>query len=267
MAFNNIIDLRRLGIFLNKLAEVFAPISHTHGAGEITSGTLASDRLPTVPVSKGGTNATSVTDARNNLYSGALILYGTTKQSVTCSIMTNSGVLFIQRGTTKAAVMLDSWTTQASIFGVLPPDVRLVRSSASGSSSSWTIQNCGASAVTINSIGIKFGAVADNESEITENVPRVQIDVPMTAVQCDEIASGASRNFDFAGNVALIYGKRGSNYYVALIDYWADSPTVIASGGNVPTVATSANSRRVTISNNHSYAVPFVVLSVNDNMT
>ena len=37
-----------------------APASHTHGASSITSGTFSSSRLPTVPVSKGGTGKTSL---------------------------------------------------------------------------------------------------------------------------------------------------------------------------------------------------------------
>lgn len=41
--------------------------THNHSADNITSGTLSSDRLPTVPVSKGGTGATSAAAARTNL--------------------------------------------------------------------------------------------------------------------------------------------------------------------------------------------------------
>lgn len=44
-----------------------APTSHNHSASDINSGTLASDRLPTVPLSKGGTGATTVAGARNAL--------------------------------------------------------------------------------------------------------------------------------------------------------------------------------------------------------
>lgn len=40
-----------------------APSSHNHSASNITSGTLSSDRLPTVPVSKGGTGATTAAAA------------------------------------------------------------------------------------------------------------------------------------------------------------------------------------------------------------
>ena len=44
-----------------------AAASHNHSASNITSGTLSADRLPTVPVSKGGTGATTAAAARTNL--------------------------------------------------------------------------------------------------------------------------------------------------------------------------------------------------------
>jgi len=40
---------------------------HTHDASDIVSGTLSSDRLPIIPIAKGGTNATTVEEARTNL--------------------------------------------------------------------------------------------------------------------------------------------------------------------------------------------------------
>ena len=45
-----------------------AASSHNHAATNITSGTLSSDRLPTVPITKGGTGATTVADATKNLF-------------------------------------------------------------------------------------------------------------------------------------------------------------------------------------------------------
>lgn len=41
--------------------------SHNHNASNINAGTLSSDRLPTVPVAKGGTGATTVAGAKTNL--------------------------------------------------------------------------------------------------------------------------------------------------------------------------------------------------------
>ena len=41
--------------------------NHNHSASNITSGTLSSDRLPTVPIAKGGTGATTAAAALTNL--------------------------------------------------------------------------------------------------------------------------------------------------------------------------------------------------------
>lgn len=41
--------------------------THKHAATDITSGTLSADRLPTVPITKGGTGATTAAAARTNL--------------------------------------------------------------------------------------------------------------------------------------------------------------------------------------------------------
>lgn len=44
-----------------------AKASHSHAAGDITSGTLSTSRLPTITVAKGGTGATTAAAARTNL--------------------------------------------------------------------------------------------------------------------------------------------------------------------------------------------------------
>ena len=56
--------------------------THVHSANDITSGTLSVDRLPTIPIIKGGTGAENGQDGLKNLLaSGAMILsanqYGT----------------------------------------------------------------------------------------------------------------------------------------------------------------------------------------------
>ena len=45
----------------------YAPASHNQSASTITSGTLSADRLPTVPIKKGGTGATTADAARENI--------------------------------------------------------------------------------------------------------------------------------------------------------------------------------------------------------
>lgn len=49
-----------------------AASNHNHDATNITSGTLSSDRLPTVPIAKGGTGATDVAGATKNLFNPSI---------------------------------------------------------------------------------------------------------------------------------------------------------------------------------------------------
>ncbi len=48
-----------------------AAASHTHGAGDIVSGTFSTSRLPIIPLNKGGTGATTAAQARTNLGAAA----------------------------------------------------------------------------------------------------------------------------------------------------------------------------------------------------
>lgn len=52
---------------LETVASGKADAGHKHSAADITSGTLSSDRLPTVPIAKGGTGATTAAGALTNL--------------------------------------------------------------------------------------------------------------------------------------------------------------------------------------------------------
>lgn len=75
-----------------------AASSHNHAASAINSGTLSTDRLPTIPVTKGGTGAKSVAGARNALglgnTSGALpVANGGTGATSASAARTNLGVL------------------------------------------------------------------------------------------------------------------------------------------------------------------------------
>ena len=77
-----------------------------------TSGTLSSDRLPTVPISKGGTGATTEAKARSNLGTKSIVaIYGVAvtfdngKVSYSNSAITSTSVCIVQRrsGTAGAA--------------------------------------------------------------------------------------------------------------------------------------------------------------------
>lgn len=54
-------------VLWSSIKALFAAAKHSHAASDIASGTLAVDRLPTIPLSKGGTGATSAETARTAL--------------------------------------------------------------------------------------------------------------------------------------------------------------------------------------------------------
>jgi hypothetical protein len=54
-------------VLWSSIKALFAAAKHSHAATDITSGTLALDRLPTIPLVKGGTGATSAATARTAL--------------------------------------------------------------------------------------------------------------------------------------------------------------------------------------------------------
>lgn len=81
-----------------------AAASHNHSASNINSGTLSADRLPTVPISKGGTGATTAAGARNALglgnTTGAVpVANGGTGATSAAAARTNLGVYQMASGT------------------------------------------------------------------------------------------------------------------------------------------------------------------------
>lgn len=66
------------------------PVSgHKHTATDITSGTLSSSRLPTVPLTKGGTGATSASAALTNLGAAPLVHEHSTSDITSGTLSTN----------------------------------------------------------------------------------------------------------------------------------------------------------------------------------
>lgn len=51
-------------VLWSSIKALFAATKHSHSTSDITSGTMAVDRLPTIPLAKGGTGATSAEQAR-----------------------------------------------------------------------------------------------------------------------------------------------------------------------------------------------------------
>ena len=92
----------------------FAAGTHDHNAGAVKTGTFHSDRLPTVPITKGGTGATTAPEARKNLGIEATKLYSGTLSSGTASF---SGVysFYIILGRTKSGNSRQSITIPAEM--------------------------------------------------------------------------------------------------------------------------------------------------------
>lgn len=77
-----------------------AASSHNHAASNITSGTLNSDRLPTVPISKGGTGATTVEGVLSNLGDiGRSYINNASNLSVSRLTWTNLATVTLPAGT------------------------------------------------------------------------------------------------------------------------------------------------------------------------
>lgn len=72
-----------------------AASAHKHGAGDINSGTLDADRLPTVPVTRGGTGATTAAAARTNLGAAPAYSYGTEDLTAGSSALATGTLHFV----------------------------------------------------------------------------------------------------------------------------------------------------------------------------
>lgn len=69
--------------------------SHNHSASDVTSGTFSTARLPTVPVSKGGTGSTTAAGARSNLGAAPVYTYGTTDLTAGTSALETGKLHFV----------------------------------------------------------------------------------------------------------------------------------------------------------------------------
>ena len=76
------------------------------------------------------------------------------------------------------------------------------------------------------------------------------------------MAGNSTTSITMSGNLGIIMAKRSTTYYVALVTYWDNTPSVISSNGTVPTITKSANSSSVTITNNSSSAIAVAVIAI-----
>ncbi|MGI5873549.1 MAG: hypothetical protein ACOX8R_02670 [Bacillota bacterium] len=90
----NTLGFKGLWHLREELAGSFAAVDHTHAAGDITSGTLAAARLPVVPVTKGGTGATTKAAALTSLGAAAAEHSHTTVNGHTVESDVPAGAVF-----------------------------------------------------------------------------------------------------------------------------------------------------------------------------
>lgn len=91
----------------------FAAAKHKHSADDTDSGTFSTDRLPTVPVIKGGTGAVDAAAARQNLGIQATALYSGTLSSGTASF-SGTYKCYIIIGRTSSGNSLQTMTLPAA---------------------------------------------------------------------------------------------------------------------------------------------------------
>ena len=160
-----------------------AAASHNHAASDITSGTLSSDRLPTVPVAKGGTGATTAAAALTNLGAAAA------SHNHAASAIT-SGTLAVARGgtgvTSNPSMLVDlASTTAASVFAASPRP---------GVTGTLPIANGGTGATSASAARTALGAAAASHNHSGETIKPVAIEFSGTS------DSGGYLDFHFNGS-------------------------------------------------------------------
>lgn len=76
-----------------------AASSHNHSASNITSGTLSSSRLPTVPITKGGTGATNGATGLANLFAAGNTVLSSYQYGDTLPSSASEGTMFFKKAT------------------------------------------------------------------------------------------------------------------------------------------------------------------------
>ena len=93
-----------------KLKAAFAPRAHEHAAADVTSGTLSADRLPTVPVARGGTGSTTA--------AGALTALGAASAADLAAVRDSVSQAFLPRGVNPGINGIDYTATAPGCYWV-----------------------------------------------------------------------------------------------------------------------------------------------------
>lgn len=256
-----------------------AATSHNHAASNITSGTLSSDRLPTVPITKGGTGATTAAGALVNLGITATStelnyvdgvtsniqtqLNGKSNTSHTHSYAGSSSV----GGSATSAVKLDTSTagdsnTPVYFTGGKPVACTSLDLNTSGSSASCTGNSATATKLqTARTIGLGTGITGtatsfDGSGNITIPVTDIKESylswggknlsgsvTPIDAA-CSNIHSANRFAFAKAAGITVEYSTNGSTYSTYST---TDSAKINLVSGNGNTYYIGARSTSTTV--------------------
>jgi hypothetical protein len=262
MAFNgeNVALAKDISALQSSISEK-ADSSHNHSASNITSGTLSSDRLPTVPVTKGGTGATTAAGALTNLGLTATAAELNKMDGVTA---TTTELNYVDGVTSNIQTQLDS--KQAAITGGATTITgsnltanRALISNGSGKVAVSDITNTELGyldGVTSN-IQTQLNAKADS-STLTSHTGNKNNPHGVTAEQVGALptsggnltgvidASGTSNILDF-GTSGWIRGKTtvGGRYDI----FGYSTPTTLQVGGSYPALALKGKNTRPTYNN------------------
>ena len=107
---DSVLSLTGLTYLWAKLKAAFAPLAHKHAASDVTSGTLSADRLPTVPVARGGTGATTA--------AGALTALGAASAADLAEVRDSVSRAFLPRGVNQNIQDIDYTATAPGCYWV-----------------------------------------------------------------------------------------------------------------------------------------------------
>lgn len=180
--------------------------SHNHAASNITSGTLSSDRLPTVPITKGGTGATTAAAALTNLGITATATELNYVDGVTSAIQTQLNA----KAATSAVLTKTNTTSFTPTANYHPATKKYVddKVSAAGGSSSVTVTvatTAWAADTTYTGYGFKATVTATGVTASNNIV--VGMSATATLEQEEACAAAGVQCKGQAANQIILYAK------------------------------------------------------------
>ena len=180
--------------------------SHNHAATNITSGTLSSDRLPTVPIAKGGTGATTAAGALTNLGITATAAELNYVDGVTSAIQTQLNA----KAATSAVLTKTNTTSFTPTANYHPATKKYVddKVSAAGGSSSVTVTvatTAWAADTTYTGYGFKATVTATGVTASNNIV--VGMSATATLEQEEACAAAGVQCKGQAANQIILYAK------------------------------------------------------------